>query len=297
MEREPRMEIDNMKVEVSFRQEPLKVTEGVTMTPDQIKNQLTAVKGALREVNPETPGTCIDERSRIGTLNGEESVEPRHSAPGGPNIYALYIAELIGYFGDDDTSGKERLEQITGMINEAGISSGGHQGCAANNGFEAILGLIGGQNSDQGRAYAMEQLGDNFDEQAYEQIIESAKKVVESGRYADWSEAVLIEEVLGGKDGEAGTAIEVLDGQHEGRTFARVKAGSQTVDQTELHNAVGEDTFVNDEDYEDRIDMILADGPKAVWKAKLALHAREALLAALYPALPNKELHQINISV
>lgn len=293
MERELGMEIDRMQVMTSVREEPLKATEGTTLTDDQLNDQANAAKDALREVSPEAHGTCIDERERVGTLNGEAKVEPRHSAPGGPNIYGLYIAELTDYFGDSDADSKQRLTVVTKAINDNGIPSGGHKGCAANAGFNAVLGLISGDNAEAGRKYAHEQLGDDFDEDAYNEVVENAKKAVESNRYADWSEGVLTE-VLGE---ESGDAIEILGGQHEGRTFARVKAGNKTVDQTELHKAVGEDTFVSDEDYEGRIESVIADGPDAVWKQKLARHAREVLLAALFPALPNKELHQINISV
>ncbi|MCA9343103.1 hypothetical protein KC950_03790 [Candidatus Saccharibacteria bacterium] len=292
MERELEMETFRMPATIDVREEPLKATDGTTMTPEQVMQQAGAVREALRDVSSEAPGTCIDERRREGYLSGDEGHEARFSAPGGPNIYGLYMAELTGYFAGRNIDSKQRLNEVTGVINDAGIESGGHKGCAANAGFNAVLGLIAGDNVDAGREYAKQQLGNDFDEEAYNAVVENARIAVDAGTYVEWAEDSLAQE-LGDK---AEKGIEILGGQHEGRTFARVNVVGKTVDQTELHNAVNEDTFINDEGYEERIESAIAGGPDAEWKQKVARHAREALLAALFPALPNSELHQINIT-
>ncbi len=292
MERETEMETFRMPVIIDVRKEPLKATNGVTMSVEELESQGEAVSEALRDVNPESPGTCIDERRREGYHGGEEGHEARFSAPGGPNIYGLYMAELTGYFAGRELAAKQRLGEITEIINDAGIVSGGHKGCAANAGFNVVLGLIAGDNAEAGQRYAREQLDEDFNEQAYAKVIENAKASVNAGVYDEWAEDNLMEEL--GKEADKG--IEILGGQHEGRTFARVSVIDKTVDQTELHNATGEDTFVSDEAYEERIEGVISSGPDAEWRQKVARHAREALLAALFPALPNNELHQINIS-
>lgn len=118
--------------------------------------------------------------------------------------------------------------------------------------------------------------------------------VVTSGRYDDWDESVL-ERVLGD---EAGYAIEVLQPvPHEGVTFVRNKVKGKTVHQNALHDAAGADSFVQYDPYADEIENALADGPQAAWKQKVARHAREALIAAIAPALPNPELDQFNLTV
>ncbi len=287
------MEFDSMQVMVMVRDAPLK-GDGITMEKEAVEAQAHAAREALRDVNPEAPGTCVDERRRVGVLSGEAKIEPRHSAPGGPNVYGLYIAELTGYFGDSDTTGEDRLGIVTKAINEAGIRSGGHKACAANKFFNDILGSIAGENAEAGRGYTQERLGDDFDDALYSKVVENAQAVVDSGRYNDWSEDILLR-VLGD---EAGEAIEILEGDHEGKTVARTKVPGKTVDQNVLHDiAGGGGSFVNDDAYEDRIDSALADGPNAAYMQKLALHAREALIAALVPALPNEELHGFDLKI
>lgn len=280
-----------MAAEVTVREEPLKATDGVTMSREEVEAQGEAARQALTEVDPNAYGTCIDERPRKGVVSGEET-GPRFSAPGGPDIYGLYIAELTGLFAGGQETGEQRLAQVKGMINGANIPSGGHEGCAANKSLGAVIGLIGTETAETGREYAKGELGDDYDDAAYEEVLAAARAVTASGVYGDWTEEVL-KQVLAG---EADVAIEQLLGDHEGRTFIRTNLPGMTVDQTKLHEITGgEDSFVNDDDYEDRIDAVITAVPEAEWKAKVARHAREALLATLYVALPNPELHQINV--
>lgn len=85
--------------------------EQPTITPEEVEAQGHIAVRVIEEVDYDTVrGTCGDERERIGLLNGEPTVETRPSAYGGPNIYALYMAQLSGFFGPNDTStAEERL--------------------------------------------------------------------------------------------------------------------------------------------------------------------------------------------
>lgn len=296
MEREPLMEIKRMPYAITINSDPLKqeVNDVNPMSIEELEAQADMARDCLREVRETTATTCIDERERIGTQDGNTNIEPRFSVPGGANVYGLYIAELSGYFdpqSPDDS--QDRLSEVTSLLNENEVKSGGHEGCAANGGFNTVLGLIYGDNLDAGKEYARSQLGDDFDAEIYDQVVEYARITFDSGRYANWDETMLFKEL----GDTAGQVIEQLNGKHEARTLLRVDVSGKTVDQTDLHKlSNGEDSFVNDEGYCQRIEDIISDGPDAEHKQKLARHAREAVLSAIIVAVPNKLLYQINIS-
>lgn len=274
-------------------EQPLKVGGEATIGRDELERDARHIAEVAEPVRPDAPGTCIDERVRAGLYGGDTETEARYANPGGPDIYGLYMAELTGYFGDSEATGKERLVQVKSAINAGGITSGGHVGCAANAGFNAVMGLIAGGNAEAGCEYAKENLGDDFDEEAYNEVVENAKRVAKSGLYDEWSEDVLLE-VLGD---EADKGMELLEGQHEGLELTRFRGKGKTPAQNKIFEKTGRYSFVNHEDRAEQIEAIIADGPNAAWSEKLARHAREALLAALVPALPNPELHQLNVQV
>ncbi len=293
MERELNMETKRMPYSTDIQLEPIKQSDGIDpMTTEELEKQAEMALDCLRTVGVDVASTCVDERERVGTRDGQKDVEPRYSVPGGANVYGLYVAELINYFDGEDSDGSSRLTEVTALINDGGVNSGGHEGCAANGGFNAVMGLICGDNLDAGKEYARSQLGSEFDEGLYDEVVANARRVVESGRYAEWDETKLFD-VLGDK---AGSAIEQLNGKHEARTIIRVDVDGMTVDQTELHKLTnGEDSFINDEGFAGRIEAVMSDGPDAERKQQLARHAREAVMSALVVAVPNPVIHQINI--
>ncbi len=183
------------------------------------------------------------------------------------------------------------MEEITRLLESFEIASGGHEGCAANNSFNTVIGLIAGDDAEAGQVYAAEQLGDDYDHEAADAVVGFARAVIESGRYANWTGEELkrvLAKVLG--DAKANKAIEVLvPGEHTADTFVRTQLKGATVDQNKLDGK----SFVNDDGYCDRIEEAVADGPETAKKLTLARHAREMVLHALYGALPNKELHEI----
>jgi hypothetical protein len=213
---------------------------------------------------------------------------------GGPNIYALAVAELTDYFGNDTSNGEARLARVTDRLTEARIKSGGHEKCAANAGFAVWMRVIA-EKPEAIKAYAERQLGAAYDDSAMQAVINNAKAVIASGRYGHWEETVLAR-VLGD---QAGEAIEVLaDVPHEAVTLVRNEIDGETIDHSKLYDisVVGRGSFVNDENYANMIEHVLSSGPDAVRKKVEAGHAREAILAAVAAAVPNALLYQLRIA-
>jgi hypothetical protein len=205
------------------------------------------------------------------------------------------MAELTGYFGDQKNQGEDRLEHVTRVINNASIQSGGHQKCAANAGFATVLAMIGAAPEGY-RSYAMQNMGEAYNDAAMSLVFAYAQKAVESGAYDNWDESIL-PRVIEKVGDDAGEAIEVLaDVPHEGLSLVRSDAKDKTIDQTAVHIAGNGDSFVNDEQYCEIIEAAIASGSNAVEAMVLARHAREALLAAIANAVPNIEINQINQS-
>jgi len=289
-------EFDTMMAQIAVVERPLKVNGDTQVTSEQLDTQAHHARDCLEMVNyDEVRGTCPDERPRVGLLNGEPTVETRPSAFGGPNIYGLYMAEMSGYFGTSDGTGEERLRLVTQQINRNGVKSGGHKDCKANAGVPDVFTLIADPaNRAAFESYARQEIGEDYDQTASDEAINYAHVTVASSRYAGWDESVL-ETVLAD---EAGDAIQVLAAvPHTGKSVVKVKSGNATVPQTKLHEqSGGEDSFILTDPYMDRIENALASGPEAARRKVIMRHARELLNAAIYAALPNQELHQININ-
>jgi hypothetical protein len=288
-----RKEWDPMMTQVHILDAPIKVTGEPTITPEAVRTQVEHAKEALVAIDYATVrGTCIDERERVGLKNGEPS-EPRPSVPGGPNIFGLYVTELSGYFPKESAlTAKQRLGVVTKDLNSKGIHSGAHEHCAANAKIGEVIGSIA-NNPEGVTDYAESQLGDDFDESAMAEVIAHAQEVKASGRYDGWTEAEVADEL----GDEAGAAIEQLaDVPHQATTLIRNKIPDMTIDQTQLHNTAGQDSFIQDDAYADRIENALATGPDPVRMAVGMRHAREAILAGVAGAVPNPELHQANLA-
>jgi hypothetical protein len=290
-------EIASIKASITIAGAPIKGTadsQDLQIDSALIQRQADAVRSCLVSVYyREVRGSCIDERARSGLRSGKNIVEVRPSVPGGPNVYALAVAELTGYFSDSSDSGEERLARVTNRLNEGQIKSGGHEKCAANGGFNAWMQIVA-EDAEAIKDYAREQLGEKYNESLFEDVIANARKVIAGGHYQDWNEDVLAR-VL---EDQAGEAIEILaDVPHEAVTFVRNSITGATIDHTKLYNMsiAGRGSFVNDEAYADVIEHIIASGPDAVRKKREAEHAREVILAAVAQAVPNKILYQIRL--
>jgi hypothetical protein len=261
-----------------------------TMSPQEVERQAEAAAGMLVDVPAEQYITCIDERPREGNLEGETTIEARGSVIGGI-VYASYISVALGVHLNSPLSARERLIADQRTVNQAGVPSGGHLHCAANASFGPIVDYIAEDHPEVVR-YAQANLGEDYDQSAMDEVVHNMKLVSEAKIYEDWNETILVD-ALGD---EAGKAIEVLvDVPHKARTFIRNGRAGKTIDQTTLYEKTGEYSFVHDEAYAERIEHSLATGLNAAWMAVVARHTREAVLAAVVNALPNQELHQINL--
>lgn len=269
--------------EIIISTTPDKLVGAAAMTPAELSQQFAFAAQAELPYDQDTRGTCGDERERAHLLNGQPTQPNRPSVWGGPNIYGLYMMELAGVFTESSLSAEDRLRQTTQKLNAAGITSGGHKGCAANAGFAAIMGIIAEQSTEWEKAASV-CLGEAFSAVAATEVTKQARQAVESGRYNDWTEDVL-ERVLGD---EADEALEVLQPQeHDALTVVRQWRPGLTVSQDKLSAIAGQRSFVQDEPYCERIEDALAADDEA---GQLMRHAREALLYAVEQAVPNKEL-------
>ena len=273
--------------------------ENASLSPEQLVEQADFARSSMVVVSEDAPGTCIDERPRLGTREEHGKIEARPSVPGGPVVYGQYVAELSGYFSDSSSQdAEESMSIIADDLESKGIVLGGHDDCRANGGMGDVISFIA-DNPEAVKAYAERNMGDEYNEDLANESISYAIKVTESGKYDDHQEETLAH-VLGDK---SSNAIEKLEGEHEGRTVVRNKVRNTTVDQTKLHKLTeerlgeAEDSFVMDDWYAHDIENALATGPNAAHQKKVMAHARELVLAALAGAVPNPELHQINLSI
>jgi hypothetical protein len=228
--------IINGGFKVTITEAPIKPGSGEAIGTALLQAQAEAVGNNLVKVDLETTrGTCMDERPRVDG-------EPRPSVPAGPDVYALMIAELTGYFSaDDDSDMNERLGEVKKEINREGILSGGHKKCAANASLPDLIRMLA-ENPEAFLPYAKDQLSDRYEDGLAQEVVGYARAVVASGRYATWTEAVLAD-VLGE---EAEEAIEELDNvPHEGLTVVRVEEPETTIDQTKLYeeSELGDGSF------------------------------------------------------
>jgi hypothetical protein len=293
------MEAANITTEVLVREQPIKGKinqEAPDVTLEQIRAQAELGRQNLVDVDPAvTYGTCPDERKRIGLRSGSKEVRPRPAAFGGPNVYALYIAELTGALPEDGTDGKTRLRTVTRTINGARIKSGGHEECKANMGFADVLAIIA--SGDRGLFdYARDNMGDAYNQDDANEAVVFARRTVDSHRYDGWTGNELAEVLDEEEFGRiAGEAIEVLAPvQHEGYVVQRVEVPGKTIDQTAVYDQspVGPGSYDIDDPYAEAIEDAVVAGPEAEHKTRLARVAREMVIAAIAGVVPNPVLYQ-----
>lgn len=284
-------DFDPVNIQIVIHEQPAKLIGEATMTPDMLQQQAEFARDSLAPIDyTTTAGTCGDERERVGLRSGAEIVKPRPSVWGGPETYGLYISEMAGVFSDDGMSAGDRLAAVAETNKAKSIPAGGHEHCAAAGSFGTVLENIVA-NRELAHMYAQRNMED-YDATLMDEAIDNAARAVESGRYRGWNGEQALSETLGD---DANEAIERLaDVPHEGRTFVRVKIEGYTVDQTGLHNrSGGEDSFVQDDPYADRIETAHAGSNNE--KKRVMEHAREALTVGVALAVPNTEIHQIDL--
>lgn len=201
-------ELDITKVMVRVSEQPIKL-DGEASSAETLEALGNDIRQSLRPYDESTRGTCMDERGRLSLTSGEAATEIRPSAPGGSDVYGLSIAELTGYFTGSSLSAEDRARDIKGRLNGAGIASGGHEGCAADNLFGTWAGTVIADNADTITSYVWRKVtedGLTYDPDLMTAVLTQAQDIRDSGRYAEWTEQSYFD-ILGD---EAGVAIEKL---------------------------------------------------------------------------------------
>ncbi len=284
------------EVSIQVDTTPIKTSGAEPVDPALLKGQAEAEREALVDVDFDTVrSTCMDERERMGLLNGSTEISPRLSVPGGSDIYGLAVAELTGSIPIEVTEGDEALSLAKKKNNAVGIRSGGHVECKAAAAFTTWMQTIA-ENPEAIIPYMQKELKENFQNDLVVEISKNAAIALASGRYADdWNGEEALVRVLGD---EAGEAIEVLAHKpHNGLKVVRQKIRGKTIDQTKLckTSLIGEGSFDIDDPHADDIENAQTTGSDAARKKQLATHAREAIVASLASAVPNPELYQDSI--
>jgi len=280
-------------LEAVILNQPIKDLTGESIAADKLYAQAGVVISGLRLVDfYSVRGTCVDERLRGRLLNGQDT-GPRPAVPGGPDIWGLALAELIGLPLAAST-GQERLAIVSHSLKAANIKSGGHLKCAANDGLLVWMAYIR-DNPDQVKAFARSQLDQKYDEGMADTVVDQAANLLAGTVYKGWSEKIL-GEVLAA---EAGEAIEQLaDGvEHQAQTIFRIKVPNLAADVSWIyrHSIIGPGSYIMNDPYSSLIENVLTSGPDAVRLTALARHAREIALGAVAMVVPNKLLYQGDI--
>lgn len=173
-------------IQIVCNPEPIKLVGEATISLTKLEQLAQIGLECLAAYHKDTRGTCGDERVRDGLLNGDKTVEARPSVWGGPNIYALFMAELSGHFTDSGLDGRGRLQAITGVINDAKIKSGGHVGCAANGSLPDILAIIA--DPSKWNSAVEGELGSEYEDELTVQLAANAQKALDIGVYDGWTE-------------------------------------------------------------------------------------------------------------
>lgn len=255
---------------------------------DQIKEYVVAV-------DSDAPSCCIDGRKCISCMDGQNT-EPRPSVAGGALITAYAAAELTGWFSEDASPSSERLGRINRLLGAGQIKPGNHcdqtavnakfadgkTGCGADDRFSEII----VQPFDQAetiKAITSTIMGGEYDERFMQFI---SKGAVESNT-VEWTPTNVID-ALGAA---SGNNIEILESDdtptHGHRELAVVFnfIDNTTVDRDSFVDATGEQVFVVDMWYIDKLAKVLATGPYASEQYSRLKHAMAAYQAATYITL------------
>lgn len=263
---------------------------------EQELNELAdAVRQNLVTVDPSAPSCCIDGRHCLHTkANAETTARP--SVAGGGAVTAFAAAELVGWFGASEGTTQDRFTRVDKLLNAAGLPTGGHTdkkaedaqypngrtGCGAN---DRLLGNIGyAINDTETTEYIAEQLlGQEYDV-AYMKFRPNEEI---QARNSDWNAVAAVTTI---EDRDA-SAVEVLysdesptHGHEEVFVVFNYNADT-TVDRDALVEQTGEQAFVIDMWYIDKMAKALATGPEATSQEHALKHAMVAYQIGTYLSL------------
>ncbi|MDL2362821.1 MAG: hypothetical protein QFB86_00370 [Patescibacteria group bacterium] len=255
------------------------------------------IKRNLVSVDPYAPSCCIDGRGCVSCLNGEPT-EPRHPVAGGALVTAYAAAELIGWFGDTVGTSREKLERIDRLLRTAGITTGGHcddaaaavafkdpttgipkTGCGADDKLPEIV-LLPYTEKETVFAITAALLGEEYDTYNMQFVDEYTVKSQTKG----WLPTDIIEVI----SEQSGKNIEILKSEsdathgHKEAALVVIYTENVTVDRDTFVAETGEQVFVVNIAYIEKIARALATGPAAVKQYTQLKHAMVAYQAATY---------------
>ena len=256
----------------------------------------------LVAVDPKAPGCCIDGRCAAHTM-ADTAPEPRPSVSGGPLFSAFGAAEMVdGFYGSKSSPDLfERMKEVKAILEAGGIVLGGHvtdaavangfvnpmtgspqTGCGLNDEFEVVMNMPADEK-DFVDAVTEALLRDAYNSDF---AVYRSKADIEN-RIKDYDPKKALDTLIGEK-GETPNfeGVEVLAGNHGERfpIFNYIK--DTTVDRDRLVKETGEQVFVIDMWYIDKIADAMAFGrPDAVEMREKLRHAMVAFQVATYSTL------------
>lgn len=276
--------------------EPLGVGSGSIdagkISAEQGQELAEAAKKRLVRVSPDAPSCCIDGRKCAECLNGK-ATEPRPSVAGGALITAYAAAELTGWFRNNTSSSEEKLTEVQAVLEGQSIVLGGHcdekartnnfineetggskTGCGADDALPAILAKLF-TDTETVHTLTRTLLGQDYDAAAMDFTQPKVK---------DWDprKPLAITNAQ-----QKGCGTEVLVGSHAEKLVVFNYVHDMTVDRDAFVTDTGEQVFVVDVWYIDKLARALVAGrPDADMQAKIR-HAMVAYQVATYLVLCN----------
>ncbi len=262
----PAVIVNGEKIEVGFGK--IHADERTLERTDELNESILRNHVA---VDPNTPCCCIDGRNCVRTIDGSET-EPRASVAGGITT-AYAAAEMVGWFSNDEGGASiDRLQSLETVLSSAGIKTGNHvdEDHEANNYDDGLTGcgasdrmlnnIANAYDYPEGvQGFVKSLLTDSYDEYLMPQPRDEVLS-----RNADW-DPVKAKEILAAKDGKA---IEVLHtdetGVHGHREYTVLFNYVQdtTIDRDNFVAETGEQLFVVDMWYIDKLASAMARGPQ-----------------------------------
>jgi hypothetical protein len=240
---------------------------------------------------------CSDERARVGS-NVNQTNGPRFQVFGGNIIYFINVATLAGVNlgSDEDSVIRNAIDQLVSSNFKLGL----HIGCAALQGVYSIYEIML-NNVEIMRKYVSSQLGNAYNNEDFESVINNIKNAVELKNLSLFTEQNL-KQVIAEKVGQdyADDATELIrpNLEHKAKSIARIKRLNKATDVSVIFDKTkyGFGSFIFNDGYANMIENLVASGPDSSEKIKLARIARELIIKATLLAVPNEFIDEFIIS-
>lgn len=275
---------------------------GGNISSDSAEELKTPISEHLVRVSADAPSSCIDGRPCSSCMDGSET-EPRPSVAGGGLITAYAAAELTGWFEDEDTNPAVRLNNLSTFLAALQIKFGGHcdesavaaefksidaegkvipkTGCGANDRLPEIL-TQPFQNQAEVTALTEAVMNHGFSKSNYNPAFMNFTDPETIGReVADWNPVDLIDKL----GGESAANIEILKGTHAEFAVVFNYVEGTTIDRDAFAEDTGEQAFVVDVWYLEKLAAAMARGPEIEKQQKHLLHAMVAYQVSTYLTL------------